>query len=162
ALVAVVAKQTGQSSNSIDTFVHALEGRIQAMADAHVLLSQSHWRGVDIADLARRQLAPYTSKAKVFIDGPHIILSAAAAQALAMGLHELTANAVKYGALSSPHGKVWVRWEGRVAGDGVVRVAFSWRESIGPPVTAPKRCGHGTNLIRNLIPHELGGTVDLV
>jgi len=162
ARVAMVAKYTSVSSRTIDGFMRALDSRIQSMADAHTLLSQRRWRGVDIADLASRQLAPYATKTNTVIDGPHIILSPAATQALAMVLHELATNAVKHGSLSTPRGKVSVTWDRRVGEDGVARVAIAWRESGGPPVAGPGHSGYGTNLIRNLIPHELGGTTDLV
>jgi PAS domain S-box-containing protein len=162
ALVAAVVKHTSEGSSSIDTFMRTLEGRIRSMADAHMLLSQSHWRGVDISELVPRQLAPYTTKANAVIDGPHVILPPAATQALAMVLHELVTNAVKYGSLSSPQGKISITWDHHVGEDRPARVIISWRCSDGPPVTPPTRFGYGTNLIRNLIPHELGGKVDLV
>src|SRR5262249_25958976 len=68
----------------------------------------------------------------------------------------------KYGSLSTPHGKISVTWDRRMGDDGVARVAIAWRESGAPPVTAPDHAGYGTKLIRNLIPYELGGAVDLV
>jgi PAS domain S-box-containing protein len=162
ARVAVVARYTRQGSRSMDEFIRALDSRIQSIADAHTLLSQSHWRGVGLADLVRRQLAPYTTKTNTAIGGPDIILCPAATQAVAMVLQELVTNAVKYGSLSTPHGKVSVSWERRMAADGAARVVIAWRETGGPSVTAASDSSYGTNLIRNLIPHELGGAVELV
>jgi PAS domain S-box-containing protein len=162
ARVAVVAKYTRQGSRSMDEFVRALDGRIQSMADAHTLLSQGRWRGVSLADLVRRQLAPYTTKTNMLIGGPDITLAAAATQAVAMVLQELVTNAVKYGALSTPQGKVSVNWERQHGTDAAARLIIAWRETGGPPAAAPKETSYGTTLIRSLIPHELGGTVDLV
>jgi PAS domain S-box-containing protein len=163
ARVAVVAMYTRQSSDSMDELVRALDGRIQSMADAHALLSQSHWRGVRLVDLVRRQLAPYTTETNTVISGPNITLGAAATQAVAMVLHELVTNAVKYGSLSSPDGRVSVNLDRRDSADGVVRVVIAWRESGGaPPTKAPSQTSYGTKLIRSLIPHELGGAVNLV
>jgi PAS domain S-box-containing protein len=162
ARVAVVAMYTRQGSRSIDEFVRALDGRIQSMADAHALLSHSRWLGVGLADLVRRQLAPYTTTTNTVIGGPEITLSAAATQAVAMVLQELVTNAVKYGALSTAHGQVTVSWDRQLDRDGPVRLVVSWRETGGPPTTAPSRFSYGTNLIRGLIPRELGGAVDLV
>jgi PAS domain S-box-containing protein len=159
--VAVVARYTHQGSRSMDELIRALDSRIQSMADAHVLLSQCSWLGVNLSDLAHRQLAPYTTETNVKIGGPDITLSAAATQALAMVLQELVTNAVKYGSLSTPYGKVSVTWTRRHGADGAPRLALAWRETDGPPTVTPSHSSYGTNLIRGLIPHELGGTVNL-
>jgi len=158
ARVAVVAMYTRQGSRSMDEFIQTLDGRIQSMATAHSLLSQSRWTGAGLADLARHQLEPYTTEANTTVQGPNVMLTAAATQAVAMVLHELVTNAAKYGALSSPEGRVSVEWE---APDG--SLSIGWRETGGPPVAASApQSGYGTSLIRDLIPHELGGKVDLV
>ena len=162
ARVAVVAMYTRQGSNSMEEFVRALDGRIQSMAAAHALLSQNRWHGVGLADLIHGQLAPYTTKANTTICGPDITLTAAATQAVAMVLQELVTNAVKYGALSTPEGQVSVRWDRRSGADAAARLLIDWREIGSPPTVVPARPGYGTSLIRDLIPHELGGTVDLV
>jgi len=146
----------------MDEFVRALDGRIQSMADAHALLSRNRWHGVGLVDLVGRQLAPYATEMNVMIGGPNVTLSAEATQALAMVLQELVTNAVKYGSLSTPNGKVSVNWERRGGADGAMCVVIVWRETGGPSTKAPSHSSYGTNLIRNLIPHELGGAVDLV
>jgi two-component sensor histidine kinase len=162
ARVAVVAMYTRQGSSSMDEFVRALDGRIQSMADAHALLSQNRWLGVGLADLVRRQLAPYTTTTNTVIGGPDITLSAAATQAVAMVLQGLVTNAVKYGALSTSHGQVTVSWEHQRDGDSASHLAIAWQETGGPPASAHSRSSYGINLIRGLIPRELGGTVNLV
>jgi PAS domain S-box-containing protein len=162
ARIAVVAMRTRQRSSSIDEFVRTLDGRIQAMAAAHSVLSQSRWYGAELADLVRRQLAPYTTDANTAISGSDVTLTAAATQALAMVLHELVTNAAKYGALSSPNGRVSVHWDRHSNGDAAASLTIEWREFGGPPIVAPIQSGYGTDLIRQLIPHELGGKVDLV
>jgi two-component sensor histidine kinase len=161
ARVAVVAMQTRQGSRSMDEFVKALDGRIQSMAAAHSLLSQSRWQGVGLNDLVRHQLAPYATDANTTISGPNIMLTAAATQAVAMVLHELATNAAKYGALSTPIGHVSVNWDRTTSGDAATSLMIVWHEMGGSPIAAPGRSGFGTSLIRNLIPHELGGTVHL-
>src|SRR5262249_40820759 len=143
-----------------EELLQTLEGRIQSLADAHVLLSHSRWKGVGLADLVRHQLDPYTSAGNTTIDGPEVMLTAAATEAVAMVLYELVTNATKYGALSTPQGRVSVTWagsNGRLS-EGIV---IKWQETGGPLVAAPKRSGYGTILIRALIPHEIGGEVDL-
>jgi len=160
ARVATVAEYTRQSSSTIDEFIQALDGRIQSMAVAHELLSQGGWQAIRLADIVRSQLAPYATDSNTMTGGPDITLSATAAEALAMVLQELVTNASKYGALSIPGGQVSVRWQCRRsdAGEGLMIV---WSETGGPPVSVPTEYGYGTSLIRELVPHELGGTVDL-
>jgi PAS domain S-box-containing protein len=159
--VAVAAMYTRQGSRSMDEFVRALDGRIQSMAAAHALLSESRWHGVGISDLVRHQLAPYATAGNAAVSGPDVMLSAAETQALAMVIHELVTNAAKYGALSTPSGSVSLDWDQMPGADGTPRLLMTWHETGGPPVVAPSRSGYGTSLIRDLIPHELGGKVEL-
>jgi PAS domain S-box-containing protein len=159
--VAVAAMYTRQGSHSMDAFVRALDGRIQSMAAAHALLSESRWHGVGLTDLVRHQLAPYATDANAAVSGPDVMLSAAETQALAMVIHELVTNAAKYGALSTPNGSVALDWDHMPGADGTPRLLMTWHETGGPPVHASSRSGYGTSLIRDLIPHELGGKVEL-
>jgi two-component sensor histidine kinase len=161
ARVAGVAMSTRRASSSMDEFVRALDGRIQSMATAHSLLTQSRWYGASLPDLVRNQLAPYTTDANVTISGADVTLSAAGTQALAMVLNELVTNAAKYGALSTPGGRVLVSWDRQPNEKAEESLIIVWQERGGPTIVAPIRSGFGTSLIRDLIPHELGGTVDL-
>jgi two-component sensor histidine kinase len=154
--------QTREGSSTLDQFVKALDGRIQSMAAAHSLLSQSRWQGSGINDLVRDQLAPYATDANASIGGPDIMLTAATTQALALVLHELVTNAAKYGALSIPGGHVSVTWEKPSTWSSTAKLTVMWRETGCTSVAAPTQFGFGTSLIRDLIPHELGGSVDLV
>jgi PAS domain S-box-containing protein len=159
--VAAIVSETRESSRSTDDFVKALGGRLQSMAAAHTLLSQRCWDGVGIADLLRDQLAPYATGENVTIHGPNIILTAASTQALAMVVHELATNAVKFGALSARAGRVSIGWGAPSAHHDTADLVVEWRETGGPPVVKPTQCGFGTSLIHELISHELGGAVDL-
>jgi len=161
AQVAVVASSTRQGSHSIDEFLQSLDGRIQSMAAAHSLLSKSGWQSVGLNTLVRNQLAPYATGANVTISGTDIALPPAKIQALARVLHELATNAAKYGALSIPGGQVSVSWDCKPDGKAT-KLILVWREFGGPPVAPEVQSSYGINLIRNLIPHELGGMVDLV
>jgi PAS domain S-box-containing protein len=156
ARVAAVVRHTRRRSATTDEFVDALDGRIQSIAAAHALLSQSRWYGVGLTDLIRHQLAPYTTEANTAISGPDVMLTSAQTQAVAMVIHELATNAAKHGALSSPDGRVSVSWD-RIDGN---LLTITWREHGGPPITSPVPSGYGLSLIRDLIPHELGGTPD--
>ncbi len=159
ARVAAVVRHTRRASGTIDEFVNALDGRIQSIATAHALLSQGRWDGVSLADLIRFQLAPYTTDANTTISGPNVTLSTAQTQAVAMVIHELVTNAAKHGALSSPDGRVSMSWDR--TDDAAPILTITWRELGGSLITAPVQSGYGLSLIRDLIPYELGGTVDL-
>jgi two-component sensor histidine kinase len=161
AQVAVVAVSTRQGSHSTDGFLRSLDGRIQSMAAAHTLLSKSGWQSVGLDTLVRNQLAPYATDTNITISGTDMMLTAAETQAVAKVLHELVTNAAKHGALSIPGGHVSVNWNRKSNGDGA-NLSLVWQELDGPTVKSEAQSGYGTDLIRNLIPHELGGKVDLV
>ena len=160
ARVAVIAKDTRHGSDSLDEYIQALDRRIQSMADAYALLSQNCWHGVGLTDLINRQLAPYASDANTTIGGPNVTLTVAATQALAMVLHELVTNATKYGALSTPFGRLEVNWN-RGPGKDAANLSIEWREIGGPAVAASPDCRYGVSIIRDLVAHELNGSVDL-
>jgi hypothetical protein len=94
-------------------------------------------------------------------DGLKVLLTAATTEAVAMVLYEFVTNAVKYGALSTPQGRVSVTWVGGSNGRLSEGIVIKWRKTGSPLATPPKRSGYGTSLIRDLIPHEIGGAVDL-
>ena len=161
ASVAAIARRTGERKGSMEDFIDTLDRRIQSMADAHDLLSRNRWQGVSLADLVNRELAPYATDGNTVVEGPEIVLAAAATQATAMVLHELATNAAKYGALSTPRGRVRVRWQ-RLSNAGVpTKLKLEWLEAGGPTVVPPTETGYGTSVIRDLIPYELNGTVAL-
>jgi len=112
--------------------------------------------------IVRCELAPWVGEGNAIVEGGDIALAADATQSLAMVLHELVTNAAKYGALSTPGGRVRVRWERQQHnGDASAGLIVEWREVNGPTVVAPRRLGYGTSVIEDLIPYELGGAVDL-
>src|SRR5262249_57523270 len=97
---------------------------------------------------------------KAASEGAKVRLADAAAEAVAVVLCELVTNAAKYGALSMPQGRVSVTWVGSSSGRLSEGIVIRWQETGGPLVTPPKGPGYGANLIRRLIPHEIGGAVD--
>jgi PAS domain S-box-containing protein len=160
ATVSAIITQTQEASSSHVDFVTALNRRINSLARTHELLSESNWRGASLAEIVRREFAPYaTGNAEA--GGPSVTLKAEATQAVATVLHELTTNAAKYGAFSSRAGHVSVQWRWLQNGSRD-RLVIEWQETGGPPVLAPTQSGYGTSIIRELIPFELGGKVELV
>jgi PAS domain S-box-containing protein len=161
ATVSAIAAHTKAASSSMDDFVVALDGRIRSMATTHELLSARRWHGVSLTELVRRELAPYATRNNTEIGGPEVTLSAEAGQVVSMVLHELTTNAAKHGALSGNDGQVSVHWHRASNGNADAPIAIEWQETGGPAVQAPDTCGYGMEVIRDVVPYELGGRVDL-
>jgi PAS domain S-box-containing protein len=158
--VSALVSQCRQGSGSIADFVAALDGRIRSMATTHELLSSHQWHGVSLMELIRRELAPYATHNNTEINGPDILLKPEAGQAMAMVLHELATNAAKYGALSTKNGRVLIRWRQQLNVQPRSHLVFEWQEIGGPPVAVGK-ASYGTSTIRDLIPYEFDGAVDL-
>jgi two-component sensor histidine kinase len=116
---------------------------------------QSHWTGAELLSLITQELAPFCSdgETRARIGGPDLVLEPVAAQAIAVTVHELATNAVKYGALSVPEGQVDVEWSCMLDG----RLLLRWVERGGPPVTPPTRAGFGTRVIEGMIRDQLNG-----
>ena len=159
ATVSAIVTQTLVTRSSLADFVAALDSRIKSLARTHELLSQNRWSGVSLAEIARRELAPYTAD-NVEIDGPNVTLRAEAAPVMAMVLHELATNAAKYGAFSDRNGRVSLRWRWLRNGSSG-RLAIEWHESGGPQVLPPSQRGYGAAVIGEIIPFELHGKSDL-
>ncbi len=135
----------------------AISGRLQALSNAHTLLAQSRWEGADLYRLIAEELSPYCQhgEARAEIKGPSLVLEPMTAQSIAVTVHELATNAVKYGALSAPGGRLQVVW-GRPSDGGLV---LRWTETGGPVVTPPTRRGFGTRIIDRMIRDQLKGVV---
>src|SRR5262245_27645700 len=162
ATVSAVVSQTRQGRRSVADFAAALEGRLRSMAATHELLSARRWSGVSLANVVSHELEPYASRNNTEINGPYVALRPEAGQAMAMVIHELATNAAKYGALSTKKGRVSIQWDRQLNGRPPSDLALEWQEIGGPPVSAPRNSGFGTSTIRDLIPYEFHGTVDLV
>jgi two-component sensor histidine kinase len=123
------------------------------------LLVRNEWRGVDVDHLAYVQLSSFADLigSRIVIDGPKLRLSATAAQAIGLVLHELATNAGKYGALSTEAGQVESRWA--LAENDTF--TMSWTESDGLPVFLPEQRGFGTVVIEGIGNYNLKGKVDL-
>lgn len=131
-------------------------GRVDAMARAQGSLSRTNWEGGVLEELIREELSACSSQAQFTLTSPKVTLHAEHVQPLGMIVHEMTTNALKYGALSVPDGRVEV--SAIVAGRD--EITLVWRESGGPAVLPPKHTGFGSRLMKRLAV-QLGGTLDL-
>ncbi|MEQ1671767.1 MAG: HWE histidine kinase domain-containing protein, partial [Hyphomicrobium sp.] len=140
---------------SMPEFVRSLEGRITAIALAHDAITLGN--GSDVQGLVEAAFAAQSVAAdQVELSGASIQLDAKAYTVLALVIHELAANAVRFGALSVPQGHLIVRWA--VTANGL---ALTWEEAGGPALRTPVHTGLGLNIIRRNIPHTLGGEADV-
>jgi PAS domain S-box-containing protein len=160
--ISAVAAHTMDASSSMQQFVAALDGRIRSMALTHELLSGHRWQGIPLAQLLRRELAPYATKSNTDIKGSDVLLGAEAGQTIAMVVREPTTNAAKYGALSRREGLVLVRWRWPTNGHAAEPLTIDWKEIGGSPVDARRKANYGSSVITDLVPYELAGTADLV
>ena len=141
-------------ATTVEDFKVAIGGRLQALSNAHTLLAQSRWAGASLHSLVTEELAPYRLKgiSRTRIEGPELVLEPKSAQAIAMVLHELTTNAVKYGALSVPSGRLRVEWS-----RDETQLVIRWSETDGPSVKPPSRQGFGTRVVGRVVKAELAG-----
>ncbi len=160
AVVQAIAHQTFRDGDGAATARAAFEGRLVALAAAHNLLTQANWQSASLHQLAADAVqALGANRHRVAIEGPRVLLSPKPALSIALALHELCTNAVKYGSLSNASGTVAVGW---VWQDGEPpRLRLEWREEGGPPVVPPKRRGFGSRLVERSLAHDLEGEVAL-
>jgi two-component system, chemotaxis family, CheB/CheR fusion protein len=156
ATIQSIAAQTLRSRSGLEGFREAFEARLVALAGTHDVLTAEQWEGAGLRQLLDKELAPYAPEGQVRMEGPNVRLNAQATLALGLVAHELATNAAKYGALSTPEGRVCVQWSLLDGG-----LELIWREAGGPAVTPPQRRGFGSRLIERSVRGELAGTVDL-
>ena len=158
ALIRSLSRQAKASSASLESYAHALEQRIAALAAAHDLAVSNTMQGVSLRTILETELKPYLAEdtMQVLLAGPVVGLRADVAPMIALVFHEIVTNAAKYGALSTGDGVVKANWS--MTEDGLT---FSWREIGGPTVIPPTRHGFGQSLIEKAIPYEFDGTAAL-
>lgn len=152
-----IAKQTVKRAASQEEFLASFQGRVLAFAQLHRLLAKSAWHGALLSDLLRMMLEPHTGidGPSIELKGPSVHLTNGQTQSLCLALHELAANAHRYGAFSAPQGLVTVEWS--LSDHQAVTV--NWSERSGPEVKAPGLPGFGSKLVQMILQHELKGSV---
>lgn len=141
-------------ANNVNDFIGAVSGRIEALARAHSLLSQTNWSGVSLLQIAEDELAA-TQKGEVSISGSAIRMKPDAVQPISMLFHELSTNAFKYGALRSPNGSVSLSW--KVINKNLV---IHWLEDGPTPITPPASFGFGSTMMKQVVTKQLQGAID--
>jgi two-component sensor histidine kinase len=155
ATVIAVANQTFRGADEEQRKL--FNARMQTLSDAYDILTETNWTASGTRRVVEAALAPYrTGSGRISISGPDYDLPPHRALALALAVNELATNALKYGALSGPSGRIAVSWSTGAA------FQFVWRESDGPAVVTPSRSGFGSRLIRTMLAEDFGGTVELL
>ena len=154
AIIQSVAQQSFKGDLAPAEMMRAFEGRLGALAAAHSILTARAWESAPIRQIVHDTItAVKADNHRLSIDGPELMLSPKTGVSLAMAVHELATNALKYGSLSNDEGRVVVTWS---TSDG--RLRLEWREVGGPSVAAPGRRGFGSRMIERALAAELGGT----
>lgn len=157
AIVQAIARQSFRSRDGSPEAVEAFEQRLQSLAAAHDVLTETQWESVSVGQIVKRATAPHDAGGgRLRAEGPEVEVPPRVAIALALALHELATNALKYGALSNEAGRVSVSW---TVERGSLRLV--WRETGGPVVTSPERRGSGRRLLEQGLGGDLGGPVSL-
>jgi two-component sensor histidine kinase len=162
AIVQSLAQQSFTSRASPEAARKAFGDRLAALSAAHNLLTRQNWTEAELSQtIASSVSATLGANAqRVRMSGPRIKLPPQTAVSVAMAVHELCTNAIKYGALSNETGGVNVDWEVLPADNGSV-LHFQWQEVDGPPVSLPASRGFGSRMIERGLSAELRGEVRL-
>jgi PAS domain S-box-containing protein len=158
ATIQAIAGTTIRNARSLDDFQDAFSGRIAALSKTHSLLTDNAQQHVPLRQLLNNELEIHDDGGdqRISLSGPDVDLPAHFAVSYGMSIHELTTNALKYGALSTLGGRLKVNWT--LEGSSL---NLKWEESNVPIAGPPTRVGFGTQLLRRLLPHQLGAKVDM-
>ncbi|MCK1366003.1 PAS domain-containing protein [Bradyrhizobium sp. 4] len=157
-VVRSIARRTADTSSTVEEFASHLDGRLNAFARTQALVTRDPEGGVDLEYLAVEELLAYNAREgeQVRVSGPTVRFHSKAAETFALAIHELATNALKYGALSRPTGRIEISW--RIEqGTEPAELVFEWRERGGPPVAPPPHKGFGTELLERTLAFEFKG-----
>ncbi len=156
-LIKGLVQQTARGAQSVDDMARRLHDRVHAMSRAYTQVEKADWQPSPLTTLLTEETRAFAEPGQVHLEGEPIDLEPGTYLAFALVLHELATNARKYGALSTPDGRLRVTWQ--VAPEGALDL--HWQESGGPPVAPPRHRGFGTRVIGQALSHQLRGRATL-
>ena len=161
ALIRSIIRRTSETAESAEQFALHLEGRIAALARTQSSLAAAGEAGLELEELVRMEmLACAVPEQRYFVHGPSIRLHSKGAESIALAMHELATNSLKFGALATPRGQLAVTWAATDSGGS--RLHVSWAESgVAIASAAPRRRGFGQELIESTLPYELNARTNL-
>lgn len=158
AVVQAIEHKTLRNSGSLEEFAVEFGGRLRALSRVQALLAEADYGVVELRALLDAELEAHgePEPGKLLLTGPRVLLPANSAQIMALALHELTTNAVKYGALRDAAGRLAVTWQIESSAPGERRVVLDWQESgVHMPQAGATRKGYGSELIERALPYQL-------
>ena len=158
-VIAAMAKQTARGATEVGTYVENFERRILGLARSTDLLLTHGRQGVVLGELIANQIAPFSPRdtRRLTLSGPEVRLNMQAAQIIGMALHELSTNAVKYGAFAGDDGTLSVRWH--IAGE---KLHWIWRETVARALPEASRVGFGTTVLKTMVARSLDAEVERI
>jgi two-component sensor histidine kinase len=148
--------QTAKTSRSVAELATKYDARVLALANAHRLITEGGWSSTPLSELLRALLAAYLDRTT--LHGPSVRLGPDPAFGLSTAVHELSANAIKYGSLSQPSGHIELTWSVAHTNGGAT-LFLDWTESNGPRPGRSRRRGFGSRLVETVIQRQLNGDV---
>lgn len=158
ATVTSIFRMTRRGAESLDDLATDFNGRLLALSNVHTAVFEAGGEDVSLLAVVDLIVSPYGTE-RIAVDGSDLLVSREAGTTLALCLHELITNAIKYGALSVPEGRVALRWE--VDGSEKPTFQFHWQESNGPPVRTPARQGYGTRYVTSALASLFAAAPDI-
>jgi two-component system, chemotaxis family, CheB/CheR fusion protein len=161
-VVRSIARRSAETSTSVEEYASHLDGRLNAFARTQAMVTRDPEGGVDLGYLVVEELLGYNAREgeQLRVSGPPVRFQPKAAETFALAIHELATNAIKYGALSQPTGRVDVSWRVNNGSDPI-ELVFDWREKGGPRVEPPGRKGFGSELLERTLVFEFKGKTTL-
>jgi PAS domain S-box-containing protein len=165
AVLQAIAFRSLRTDDTAEQFVARFTGRLSALADAHSLLTDTDWDGTTLRALITQETsAAEWRDQRVSLSGPDVLLKPEAALALALVFHELTTNAIKYGALAGAAGQLDITWAIKSSATSEAnnrrQLMLTWNEQCGMPISPVRPRGFGSDLIERSLGQGLGGTVE--
>ena len=163
AVIQSISRRTARTTTTMEEFESRFGKRLQGLAASHDVLVRNSWQGAPLGDLLRQQLMPFMDiqSSRVELTGPEIVVTAEATQAIGLAIHELATNAIKYGSLSVPEGKIKISWVFDSEPLATCGLLLKWVEYGGPRVAPPSRNGFGHLVIGEMIERSLNAKVTL-
>lgn len=161
AVVQAMAAQTARRSADLKSFARRFSERLQSIAKAHSLLTNTEWEGCLLGEIVQSELdSRLSSPEQGSVGGPPIVLPPNQSLAMHLVIHELATNAMKYGALQDERGRIEVFWE-ETRRKRAPWLRLHWREHCGRRIEPPAETGYGSQLIEQSLEYDLAGEVEL-